>query len=257
MIINGQDQDIRGDVTTCNAVWDRYFELLGQQLGERYRASELMTNGFVTGRLDANLTTRLQDMAKNATEINFKADDATDDYAFTPNARPYEAGINVDHRHLHLTPEMLWHLNDATEALDGAVQDAIGTPWRVLNARMWNTPTPAQVSKGQGSLAWHDDGMPRDMLKLLVYLTDQSADTGTVEWKISDTETTALQGPAGSWLLFKNSVVFHRGIAPTRAGCQRTMLEFTLMPSLKNQTSVIHGGNNGRHPWRFWQTDFA
>ena len=255
MIINGQEKNIRGEVLICNDVWDQYYQELQSLYGDRYLQSEIKTKGFVTGRLDADLTTRLQDMVEPADTALFKASDAKDAYAYSPNVEAYEDTINADHHHYALTPAMLWQMNEITETFDPIIRKAIGTPWRVLNVRIWKTPAAIPETVHKGSLAWHDDGMPPDMLKLLIYLTDLSPETGMVEWKVSEDETATLQGPAGSWLLFQNSVVFHRGIPPTKPGTHRTLLEITLTPSAVNNTTVVHGGNNARHPWRFWQTD--
>ena len=257
MIINGQDQDIRADIPILNDLWQRYYDQLGKLYGDRYLKSKIKTNGFATGQLEASLASQLANMVEKAEVFALTEDDAKVDFAYSPNIAQYEDAINAAHRHIHLTPDMLWQINKLTHTLDPIIQDTIGTRWRALNVRIWKTPafTPDKVI--EGSLDWHDDGMPKDMLKLLVYLTDLSPETGSVEWKISKNETSTLIGPAGAWLLFQNSVVFHRGLPPSKAGAQRIMLEITLTPSAINKPNVVHGGYNARHPWRFWQTDFS
>lgn len=255
MIIDGQEKDIRDDTSTCNAVWEHYYKGLATVFGEQYRSSEIIRKGFVTGCLTADLTARLVRMVERADTIPFTSDHSKENFAFSPSVEQYEDAINTDHHHLKLTPAMLWQLNEVTQTLAPTIQNALGTPWRVLNTRIWNTPAVSTNVERKGSLAWHLDGMPRDMVKLLIYLTDLSTETGSVEWKISENETTTLKGPAGSWLLFQNSGVIHRGIPPIKPGTHRTMLEFTITPSASNNQTVVHGGNNARHPWRFWQTE--
>jgi len=255
MIIDGQDKDIRGDASICNAVWEQYYKVLGAVFGEQYRSSEIIRKGFVTGCLDSDLTTRLVKMVERAGTVPFTSNHARENFAFSSGVDQYEDTINADHHHFKLTPAMLWQLNEVTQTLSPTIQKAIGTPWRVLNVRIWNTPASNAIEERKGSLAWHLDGMPPDMLKLLIYLTDLSPETGSVEWKLSENETSALEGPAGSWMLFQNSGVIHRGIPPIKPGTHRTMLELTITPSAINNLTVVHGGNNARHPWRFWQTD--
>ena len=255
MIINGEDKDIRDDASTCNAVWEHYYKGLATVFGEQYRSSEIIRKGFVTGCLDSDLTARLVRMVERADTIPFTSEHYKEDFAFSPSVKQYEDAINTDHRHLKLTPAMLWQLNEVTQTLAPTIRKSLGTPWRVLNVRIWNTPASSADAERKGSLAWHHDGMPKDMVKLLIYLTDLSPDTGSVEWKISENETTSLEGLAGSWLLFQNSVVIHRGVPPIKPGKQRTILELTISPSAINNQTVVHGGNNARHPWRFWQTE--
>jgi len=257
LIIDGQNKDICGDVLTCNALWEGYYQHLSELYGDSYLKSEIKNNGFVTGQLDSDLTSRLIEMVEQANVIAFSAADSRADFAFSPNVSEYESAINSDHQYLDLTTTMLWQVNTLLTTMDPIIQNAIGTPWRALNVRVWKTTALAVGAETIGSLDWHDDGMPKDMLKLLVYLTDLSLETGSVEWKVSETETTHLIGPAGSWLLFQNSVVFHRGRPPTEPGTHRTLLEITLTPSAMNVPTIVRGGNNARHPWRYWQTDLT
>lgn len=254
MIIEGQKVDIRCDVKACNTIWKRYHAALSEMHGSDYQNSIILREGYTIGRLDEDLTRQVITEVSRAPLVQFKGNDATQDFAYTPGVEDCEDTLNAEHRYIAMTSELAWVFEDVFDSLRSTVHDAIRSPWRVLNLRLWKT-LPANLAKEEfGPLAWHDDGMPEGNLKILVYLSDISTETGTVELINRRKENVRLQGPAGTWLLFQNSVLFHRGVAPRKAGVQRIVAEITISPSASYVLESVRGGMNARHPWRFWQT---
>ena len=245
------------DIQKLNTLWDTYYEALEEVYGDVYKSSEIQTNGFKTGCLPTKLSEPLLKEIDAAESDPWSADSYRDGFAHTPDAVQYEGAINKALDHLKIHPALLECLNKTTHELAPTVSEAIGTAWRVLNVRIWKTFPHKEGEDLLGSLAWHHDGMPDGMLKLLIYMSDISADTGTVEWKDADDNSSILTGPVGTWLLFQNSGVLHRGVPPKDKNALRKVVEITLTPSILNDQTVIIGGNNARHPWKFWQTDLS
>jgi hypothetical protein len=101
-----------------------------------------------------------------------------------------------------------------------------------------------------GPNAWHRDGFPSSALKLMVYLTGANEEIGTTEVELEDGSRRVIRGPEGTWLLFQNGDLLHRGIAPTKG--ERVLLEVTLCPSLRQDSSLIFAGLNSAYPYYPW-----
>ena len=81
---------------------------------------------------------------------------------------------------------------------------ACGYPIRIVNVRCWNlTQSSAQDAAAN---AWHRDGMPESVLKIMVYLTAPSEEAGTTQVKLADDNLVTLAGPARAFMLFDNNL---------------------------------------------------
>jgi len=133
------------------------------------------------------------------------------------------------------------------ETLAAPVAACLGTRWRVLNVRAWKTRPGAEV---MGPNAWHRDGFPRFALKLMIYLTGANEEIGTTEIELEDGSRQTICGPEGTWLLFQNGDLRHRGIAPLKG--ERVLVEITLGPSLRFNASPVFAGLNSAYPYHPW-----
>ena len=123
----------------------------------------------------------------------------------------------------------------------------LGHNFRIANLNCWGmTPAAAEFA----SNAWHTDGLPPGMYKLLIYLTPPSKEGGTSEIKFSDGTSTLVEGPAGSWLLFNSTNLLHRGL-PALSG-ERIIINATIIPAFKNQTRPFFAGQAAVFPWFPW-----
>ena len=124
------------------------------------------------------------------------------------------------------------------------VAEVLGAPWSILNVRSWTTKNGATE---MGPNKWHRDGMPKEMFKLMIYLTQIGSNAGGIEFGINDEIIRQVHGPAGTWVLFYNSVLKHRGLAPTAEGVERVASEITLVASRQFDLVPVSLGRNARH----------
>jgi hypothetical protein len=122
------------------------------------------------------------------------------------------------------------------------VARALGSPWRVLNVRAWTTPAAATA---YGMYAFHHDGFPVAIFKIMIYFTPMDQEHGTLEID-RDGEIMALSGPAASWVLFYNSTIIHRGIPGT--AFERASAEITLSRAKNFDLTLRQPGLNAHYP---------
>mgnify|MGYP005818378041 FL=1 len=130
------------------------------------------------------------------------------------------------------TPEGRSILTKILNYLKPHVQEALNSPWKCDNVRIWKT-APNDHSFGlQNS---HRDGFPRDpryITKIMLYLSAPSLQGGTTQLTESNFTVT---GEKGTWFLFDNNLL-HRGISPTtdfRVVCELTVEKITLEAELE------------------------
>ena len=165
-----------------------------------------------------------------------------DDYAFGAVPAAYRDGdiasLNANSSWL---PMPSW-CGAALNGLKDPVAEILGCPWRVLNVRSWVTRPGASG----GPFAWHTDGLPKEMLKIMIYSTPCDKEHGGLAVDIGGGETQRLQGQAGLWVLFYNSKLKHCGIPPTLG--ERVATEITLVPWDHFILEPISLGTNGQYP---------
>jgi hypothetical protein len=157
------------------------------------------------------------------------------------------AGVNRQHVFVWPLAETLWVLRDILDVLREPVAAALGSPWRLLQIKAWTTEA-GHIDVGPNE--WHKDGQPPDLLKIMIYLTETGPDLGGLEVELPKGKVAALAGPPGTWVLFYNSVMRHRGVAPKKEGIKRVVIELTLVPWLTFDLEPRYLGQNARHP--FW-----
>ncbi len=153
--------------------------------------------------------------------------------------------IMKEHRFRALDEPTIGAYHGVIQWLKWRVAEVIGAPWAVLNVRSWTTGSGVHE---RGPNKWHRDGMPKDMLKLMIYLTSIGGEGGGLEMGVDDQTIRRVEGPAGTWVLFQNSILKHRGLAPTAEGAVRVASELTLIPAREFDLAPRSLGFNARHP---------
>ena len=155
--------------------------------------------------------------------------------------------LNQSHIYLEPNREQLFLLTPLLVLLKQPLEECLGYPSKVVNVRFWKTP-PAALEKGPNH--WHKDGMPREIMKLLLYFSDVSIERGSTEIILKDDTHHVVEGPAGTWVLFLNSSLLHRGMAP-KSG-ERIICEVTLVPAYHNDFLPVFSGQNAQFPLFPW-----
>jgi hypothetical protein len=118
----------------------------------------------------------------------------------------------------------------------------VGSPFVIVNSRMWVTH-PNSIPHGPN--AFHTDGFSAGHLKVMIYISALSVESGYFEFK-NEEKTVQVRGlPAGTSILFKNSDIIHRGVPGSRY--PRLSIEVTLMRSTVDHDQIWNGHYYGRH----------
>lgn len=134
-----------------------------------------------------------------------------------------------------------WELMKVLRDIEPTVTSLLGCPWAVHNVRSYISK---DVAHG-GPYEWHIDGEPPQMLKIMIYFQPIGGKLGGLEVDRGGGETNILEGPAGTWVIFYNSLLKHRAIpAPGRIATEITISPWNEM-NLEPRTLGI----NSRYPF--------
>lgn len=209
---------------------------------------QFLQNGYRQGVVDEELNQNFLQAFQEVKALPFSLDDCDPNYLATDLNPDTIHFLNQSHIYVQLSSLQLDALRPILVSLKEQVTECIGTPWRIASVRAWKT-LPSHGETGPNS--WHTDGCPFSALKIMYYPRGVSPEKGTVELQFPD-GIYSLEEEAGTWMLFKNSEILHRG-RPPQVG-ERIAVEITILPSLTYDLAPICAGQNARHPILPWQT---
>ena len=242
-------QDLNDNALTTE-VWNIYSRVLHSVVGKAIQPHQdvaYASPGFKILRVPDYLMQPLVDATSKGRETFIHHEDYAPGYTHHVDLRPYEERMNRDHRWIKfgyrqkkaIEPVLAW-LADPFECFSGL-------PWRVANLRCWRTP-PGATEVGPND--WHLDGFPLSSFKIMLYLTPVGAELGTTQVKTADGNIHNVEGPPGTTLIFRNSELYHRGLAPLQG--ERTILEITTVPCWRTDTTPVSAGLNAQIPSVPW-----
>ncbi|ASD67495.1 hypothetical protein B1L02_11025 [Pseudoalteromonas piscicida] len=116
---------------------------------------------------------------------------------------------------------------DALKSVYSEVSQQLKSHWQTESVKVKQFNLSEELV---GSEVFHLDGYNENIYKILFYLTPPSMTTGTTQFIDPAGEINTIEGEAGTFLLFNNSLVTHRGV---RGSCgTRTLLEVTISKSM-------------------------
>ena len=130
------------------------------------------------------------------------------------------------------------------------IASQLGSPWKVHMVRIWTTNSKAKPSHMYG---WHTDGMPHEIFKIMIYFNPLNDNNGSLEINYNSNKKKFKSNAPGSWILFKNSLVFHRGIPPKNNSKKyRIACEVTISRAFKYMLMPRYAGNTAHWPIAPW-----
>ena len=211
------------------------------------KVQQFQRTGYLQGVFPADHTDRIAELLAQLKPAAWRGDDFTNGYVAGQEIHSYAESYNSSIQHLILDDGLQKEIEQLLLPISDLVADCLGHPWRIVNFLCRRTlPTASEV----GPLAWHNDGWPRSLVKILIYFTPLGSDTGTTELQVSENAVHQIQGEAGTWCLFRNSGLVHRGIRPKSQ--PRVSIEVTIGPSWSNQTFPEFAGLNAQYPKYPW-----
>jgi hypothetical protein len=208
---------------------------------------QFQSSGYLQGQFPADDTERVAQLLAQHQPADWRSDDCVTGYVAGQEIHQYAETYNTSIQHLVLDEATRQEIEQLLSPVSDLVADCLGHSWRIVNFLCRRTlPTASEV----GPLAWHNDGWPRSLVKILVYFTPPGSETGTTELDLSEGVVHQIQGAAGTWFLFRNSELTHRGIRPTSQ--PRVSIEVTIAPCWTTRPFPEFAGLNAQYPKYPW-----
>ncbi len=231
--------------------WDLYPQFIRSRSSYTASYEPFLRDGYRLGTIDETLNTNFLNAFASAKAIPFDCEDSDPNYSSIRLGVEAEEKLNKSHTYVMWEDLQLEALKPILAALKEPVSQCLGSPWRVATIRAWKTGAQSEIF---GPSDWHLDGLPTASFKVMFYPLGASKEKGSVELQLPQGNLLVEGGP-GTWMLFKNSEVLHRGVAPQKG--ERIAVEITLLPSLTWDLTPISAGHNARHPALPWHQPYS
>lgn len=135
------------------------------------------------------------------------------------------------------------HLESFLEGNKTIIEQQLGSPFEVCNVRI----EALRAGSAYGPSAWHADGGPRFLRKILLYPGPLNKDeNGALEFFDRHGVRRMLESDGPVAVLYDTSFLLHRGHPPKQD--QRPMIEITLKPAEKSVVKPVFPGHLARVP---------
>ena len=238
---------VSSDLFWLKVVWRGHTLLVRQFSGHTPTDLTFLLSGVKQGAFPHDLTDKFKSEINKFEKIPFRIESCLPGFRKgLDDAKKYDF-LNKSHIYLEPDSIQLSKLAPLLELLKEPIKSCLGYPSKVVNVRFWKTPVGA-LEKGPNN--WHKDGMPLEIMKLLIYFSDASVDKGTTEIITKNGDNFVVNGLSGTWVLFWNSMLLHRGLAPKLG--ERIICEVTLVPAFRDDFHPIFAGQNAQFPTFPW-----
>jgi hypothetical protein len=218
------------------------FNEKSNQQKNSFRESWLATGVLVEDDLKT-----LKKCVSHSPNILVTQNDYHENYCFNPKTYKVESRLKNEGYIFFDLKESMPQIKKVTSNLGPIIKNCLGHPFRIANIRCWELLANAGAF---GSNTWHGDGFPYQVFKLLVYLSAPEPERGTTKVKLASGEIFQAEGPPGTWLLFDSTKLTHSGVPPLLDS--RTIMEFTIIPSFKENIHPVFAGQNATYPFYPW-----
>jgi len=231
-------------------VWRQYRRLIRLTSKNSYMKlnldSEFRKNELKIGELSPADLNLLWECIKRSPLLPRTSHDCISGYYYDEHAGTLEKGWANHFRFFDLKKETK-NIKNVLSNIAPTIRSCLGHPFRIANMNCWGM---MPSSDGFGSNAWHNDGFPPGMYKLLIYLNPPGRETGTSEVRLPDGSSTIIEGPAGTWVLFNSTTLLHRGLPASSV--ERTIINVTIVPAFKESVYPVIAGVRANFPWFPW-----
>lgn len=207
---------------------------------------QFQRHGYVQGVIPRSFVEAFLAEFKRLKPMSFRAEDCDLNYSPGNINLDTECVLNASHLWYPLKEAQLLTLAPILAALKEPIAACLGTPWRVLNIRTWETPPQAEK---RGPNEWHTDHLHLAVLKIMFYPYGIDEDKGSIAIQRPE-GSHSFVGEFGTWVFFRNSEIVHRGVAPKTG--KRLAVEFSIAPALDYDLNPLFVGINARFPHLPW-----
>lgn len=191
---------------------------------------------FDEGRLDAADTEALYKLFHECPVVPYFADDFRDGYSFDPTG-----SLESYNTYRRMTPAFEVKLNDVLERIAPKVEEVCGHYFRIVSSHIWS------LNPGPRRYQWHLDWWPVALKKLFILPGGIDEGKGTTAFRLKTGEEKMAKGPPGTWLIFENSGVEHKGVESSSV--PRPTIALSIAPSFRTDLRLLDTGANSGYPF--------
>jgi len=220
--------------------WDQY----SANAYEHYRVTRSAvgsppierTGLYDRGRLSPGDAATLLRLFNDCPAIALSADDFHPGYNFDPSGSL--AKINSYRR---MTPAFEAKLSEVLASIAPAVEQICGHFVRIVSSHIWS------LNPGPRNYQWHLDWWPLALKKLFIFPSGADESLGSTAFRLKTGEEVIVRGPPGTWMIFENSALEHKGIESQVT--PRPTIAINLAPAFRTDLSLFDAGTNSGFPW--------
>lgn len=223
---------------------DLAWDLHSANAYQHYRASRSLsdpplierTGVFDQGRLDASDAESLLSLFQDCPIIPYSADDFHDGYSFDPTG-----SLGNYNTYRRMTPAFESKLGEVLGEIAPTLEEICGHYFRIVSSHIWS------LNPGPHKYQWHLDWWPVALKKLFIFPSGVDEKRGSTAFRLKTGEEKIIQGPPGTWMIFENSGVEHKGFESLTEA--RPTIAISFAPSFRTDISLFDPGVNSGYPW--------
>ena len=151
-------------------VWEKYnLDILGHFFPkyQNRQDTDLEKKGFYMGEINEDEVSSVKEIIDKNTSKSKFINDSDINYVHTNfKELGLEEAYNRDSKFFEQNLLLQNSINEILERIKNNIADQIGSPWRNLMTRFWETENTA---KNENMYSWHTDGMPHEFFKIMLY----------------------------------------------------------------------------------------
>jgi hypothetical protein len=196
---------MRGSSSAQQYYWRKYDRLVRKTRGD----AEFRRLGYKIGHLSERIATEMRHVMMTAPIVCFSSAEQVNGFVGHAYDEGFDKSINHQSQFRRLDPAGEALLEKALAELRNEVASCLGSPWRIVAVKSWTTPPSNSAAYMYG---WHGDEFPEELFKIMIYWGPMSRETGGLEIYSKGKEIFVQSSSHGTWVLFRNSDLLHRGV---------------------------------------------
>jgi hypothetical protein len=202
------------------------------------------TGVYDQGRLSSEDTESLYRLFQECPVIQYSADDFLEGYSFDPTGSL--EGYNT---YRQMIPAFENKLSEVLQVIAPTIEEICGHHFRIVSSHIWS------LNPGPHKYQWHFDWWPVALKKLFIFPGGVDQNRGSTAFRLKNGGEKIIEGPAGTWMIFENSCVEHKGYESLTEA--RPTIAISLAPSFQTDLRLCDAGTNSGYPWFPIEDPFA
>lgn len=216
------------------------FDYWGAELQRDSKPTQFSEDGYVLFDMSPEYLQSLMGFFDPEKEIEYRQMDVDETFHQTPVPEGFEKKYNQTHKFFS-APKSIQGLERYMAEIAPIIESELSGSFKIVNVR-----ATAITSNGPaGPTSWHFDGGPRFLRKIMIYPKPLNTENGTLEIYTRKGKKVRLESNGPLAILCDVSILKHRGV-PGKLGSVRPMIEITLSPSEKTDTTLRFAGQAAR-----------